>query len=191
MSRILVAREIHDEVVERLVTGLAGLKLGDPLRPDTTWGPLQSERYRERAEGYIERAVADGATIAYGGRRPAGFEKGFWLEPTLLTGVSNDMEAAQQEIFGPVYVVIPFDDLEDAVGIANDSPYGLSGSIFTTDHERGLEVGRRIRSGVFIINGTFPCLLGPFGGMKRSGFGREGGAEGMFELTAVRTITLP
>jgi len=191
MSRLLVAREIHDEVVERLVEGLRGLKLGNPLSPDTTWGPLASERYRERAEGYIERAVADGATVAYGGKRPEGFENGYFLEPTLLTNVTNAMEVAQNEIFGPVFCVIPFDDLDEAVAIANDSKYGLSGSIFTTDEQRGLEIAHRIRTGVFIINGTFPCLLGPFGGMKQSGFGREGGAEGMFELTALRTITLP
>jgi betaine-aldehyde dehydrogenase len=166
MSRLLVAREIHDEVVERLVEGLAALTIGNPLDPETTWGPLASERYRERAEGYIERAVAAGATIAYGGKRPEGFEDGCFLEPTLLTNVTNDMEVAQDEIFGPVYCVIPFDDLEEAVRLANDSRYGLSGSIFTTDEQRGLEVARRVRSGVFIINATFPCLVGPERGVE-------------------------
>jgi len=191
MSRLLIAREIHDEVVERLLEGLAGLTIGNPLDPETTWGPLASERYRERAEGYIERAVAAGATIAYGGKRPEGFDDGYFLEPTLLTNVTNDMEVAQDEIFGPVYCVIAFDQLDDAVRLANDSRYGLSGSIFTTDERRGREIARRVRSGVFIINATFPCLVGPFGGMKQSGFGREGGPEGAFELTAVKTITLP
>lgn len=190
MTRILVAREIHDEVVGRLVEGLRGLKIGDPLSHDTTWGPLAGERFRDRAEGYVQRAVADGATIAYGGGRPAGFDEGFYLEPTLLTNVSNEMEVAQNEIFGPVFCVIPFDDLDEAVAIANDSKYGLSGSIFTTDEEQALRVARRIRSGVFIINATFPCLAAPFGGLKQSGFGREGGPEGLFELTAVRAITL-
>lgn len=190
MSRLLVAREIHDEVVERLMAGLAELKIGDPLDPSTTYGPLINDQYRQRAEGYIERAVAAGATLAHGGTRPDGFE-GYYLEPALLTNVTNDMEVAQNEVFGPVFCVIPFDSLDEAVDMANDSRFGLSGSVFTSDEAQGLDVARRVRSGVFIINATFPCLVGPFGGMKQSGFGREAGAEGMFELTAVKTITLP
>lgn len=190
MTRFLVAREIHDQVVEGLVAGLRELKMGDPRDPETNWGPLAAERFRERAEGYVERAVADGATIAYGGNRPAGFD-GYFLEPTLLTNVSNDMEVAQNEIFGPVFAVIPFDDIDEAVDLANDSKYGLSGSVFTTDEEVGLKVARGVRSGVFILNGTFPCLAAPFGGMKQSGFGREGGPEGLFALTQTKSITLP
>jgi acyl-CoA reductase-like NAD-dependent aldehyde dehydrogenase len=189
MTRLLVAREIHDRVVEGLVEGLSALRVGDPRDPETTWGPLAAERFRERAEGYIERAVADGAVIAHGGRRPAGFD-GYFLEPTLLTDVTNDMEVAQNEIFGPVFVIIPFDTIEDAIAIANDSRYGLSGSVFTTNEQTGLEVARGVRSGVFIINGTFPCLAAPFGGMKQSGFGREGGPEGLFALTQMKAITL-
>ncbi|MCF6378145.1 aldehyde dehydrogenase [Nocardioides KLBMP 9356] len=189
MTRLLVDRSIHDEVVSRLVAGLATLKMGDPTDPETQWGPLAAERFRERAEGYIERAVADGATIAYGGSRPDGFD-GYFLEPTLLTGVTNDMEVAQNEIFGPVFVVIPFDTIEEAIEIANDSRYGLSGSVFTSDEATGLRVAREVRSGVFIINGTFPCLAAPFGGMKQSGFGREGGPEGLFALTQMKAITL-
>jgi betaine-aldehyde dehydrogenase len=190
MTRLLVARDIHDEVVERLVEGLRGLRTGDPADPATTWGPLAAERFRERAEGYIERAVAAGATVAHGGSRPAD-QTGYFLDPTLLTGVTNDMEVAQNEIFGPVFCVIPFDTLDDAVRIANDSRYGLSGSIFTTDHEAGVDVARRVRSGVFVVNATFPCLAAPFGGMKQSGFGREGGPEGLFALTQLKTVTLP
>jgi acyl-CoA reductase-like NAD-dependent aldehyde dehydrogenase len=189
MTRLLVAREIHDVVVERLVDGLRGLRTGDPLGPDTTWGPLAAERFRERAEGYIERAVAAGATVAHGGGRPDD-QAGYFLQPTLLTGVTNDMEVAQNEIFGPVFCVIPFDGIDDAVRIANDSRYGLSGSIFTTDRETGIDVARRVRSGVFVINATFPCLAAPFGGMKQSGFGREGGPEGLFALTQLKAVTL-
>ncbi len=127
MTRLLVAREIHDEVVDRLVAGLEALTMGDPANLDTTWGPLAAPRFLDRAENYIERAVAGGATIATGGARPSGLE-GYFLEPTLLTNVNNDMEAAQNEIFGPVFCVIPFDNLDEAVAIANDSRYGLSGS---------------------------------------------------------------
>lgn len=191
MTRLLVAREIHDEVVDRLVAGLEALTMGDPANLDTTWGgPLAAPRFLDRAENYIERAVAGGATIATGGARPSGLE-GYFLEPTLLTNVNNDMEAAQNEIFGPVFCVIPFDNLDEAVAIANDSRYGLSGSVFTTDEQAGLDVARRVRSGVFIINGTFPCLAAPFGGgVKQSGFGREGGPEGLFALTQTKSITL-
>lgn len=189
MTRILVDRKIHDKVVAGLVAGLKALKVGDPQDPTTTWGPLAAERFRDRAEGYIQRAVAEGATIATGGGRPEGFD-GYFLEPTLLTNVSNDMEVAQNEIFGPVFVVIPFDTIDEAIAIANDSPYGLSGSVFTQDDATGLRVARGVRSGVFIVNGTFPCLAAPFGGMKQSGFGREGGPEGLFALTQMKAITL-
>lgn len=189
MTRLLVARDIHDEVVDRLVQGLMGLTMGDPVDPATTWGPLAAPRFLERAEGFIERAVAAGATVAYGGKRPAEFD-GYFLEPTLLTGVTNDMEVAQQEIFGPVFCVIPFDSVDEAIALANDSRYGLSGSVFTTDPETGLDVARRVKSGVFIVNATFPCLTTPFGGVKQSGFGREGGPEGLLALTQMKCITL-
>ncbi|MGD9526194.1 aldehyde dehydrogenase family protein [Pseudonocardia sp.] len=190
MTRILVAREIHDEVVARLVAGLRALRIGDPADPATQWGPLAAERFRERAEGYVERARRAGATVVHGGGRPAGFG-GYFLEPTLLTGVTNDMEVARNEIFGPVFCVIAFDTIDEAVALANDSRYGLSGSVFTTSAETGLSVARRVRSGVFVINATFPCLAAPFGGMKQSGFGREGGPEGLFALTQMKAVTLP
>ncbi|BBX31766.1 betaine-aldehyde dehydrogenase [Mycolicibacterium mageritense DSM 44476 = CIP 104973] len=189
MTRLVVAREIHDQVVAGLVAGLKALKVGDPTDPETTWGPLAAPRFLERAEGYIHRAVAEGATVAYGGRRPAGLD-GYFLEPTLLTNVTRDMEVAQREIFGPVYCVIPFDTIDEAIDIANDSRYGLSGSVFTSDPDIGLEVARRVQSGVFVVNATFPCLAAPFGGVKQSGFGREGGPEGLLSLTQMKCITL-
>lgn len=190
MTRILVAREIHDELVDRLVAGFAALTIGDPSDPATQWGPLAGLQFRDRAEGYIARAVAAGATIAYGGSRPAGFDEGWYLEPTVLTGVTNDMEVAQNEIFGPVFCVIPFDDLDEAIALANDSRYGLAGSVFTRDVDAARDIAGRVRTGVFAINATFPRLTGPFGGMKQSGFGREGGIEGFWELTATRSIAL-
>ena len=189
MTRLLVARDIHNEVVTRLIEGLRGLKMGDPADPETTWGPLAAPRFLDRAEGYIERAVAAGAVVAYGGGRPDGFD-GYFLEPTLLTGVTNDMEVAQQEIFGPVFAVIAFDTIDEAIELANNSRYGLSGSVFTTDPDTGIEVARRVKSGVFVINATFPCLTTPFGGVKQSGFGREGGPEGLLALTQMKCITL-
>lgn len=190
MTRMLVPRSTHANFVAELTDRLRQLKIGDPRDPETEWGPLASDRYRERAEGFIRRAVADGATIAYGGSRPEGFDSGYFLEPTLLTNVTSDMEVAQEEIFGPVFVVIPYDTLDEAIDIANDSKYGLAGSVFTTDKETGMKVARAVRTGAFNLNGTFPCLAGPYGGMKLSGVGREGGPEGLFALTQTKTITL-
>jgi betaine-aldehyde dehydrogenase len=190
MSRILVARPLHDELVERLVTFFSDVRIGDPLDPETVWGPLASKRARERAEGYIRRAVDEGAQVACGGTRPAEFPDGNFLTPTVLTNVNNDMEVAQQEVFGPVFSVIPFDSIEEAVHLANASKYGLAGSIFTQDEGLALDVARRIRTGAFCINATFPCLTAPFGGMKQSGFGREGGIEGLLELTNIKSIAL-
>ena len=191
MSRILVARPLHDELVERLVSFFAEVKIGDPLDPETVWGPLASQRARERAEGFISRAVDEGAQIACGGTRPPEFPEGHFLTPTVLTNVKNDMEVAQEEVFGPVFSVIPFDSIDEAVELANASKYGLAGSIFTQDEALALDVARRVRSGAFSINATFPCLTAPFGGMKQSGFGREGGMEGLLELTNIKSIALP
>lgn len=170
--------------------GFAALKIGGPSEPDTQWGPLEGRTFRDRAEGYIARAVAAGATVAYGGSRPAGFDQGWCFEPTLLTGVTNDMGVAQNDIFGPVFCVIPFDSLDEAVALANDSRYGLAGSVFTRDADTARAVARQVRTGVFAINATFPRLTGPFGGMKQSGFGREGGVEGFCELTTTKCIAL-
>ncbi|WP_409463233.1 aldehyde dehydrogenase family protein [Amycolatopsis sp. GA6-003] len=147
MTRILVDRKIRDELVERLAAGFAALKIGDSPDPATQWGPLAGQTFRDRAEGYVARAVAAGATVAYGGSRPAGFDCGWYLEPTLLTGVTNDMEVAQNELFGPVFCVIPFDSLDEAVALANDSRYGLAGSVFTRDTDAAHAVARRVRTG--------------------------------------------
>jgi acyl-CoA reductase-like NAD-dependent aldehyde dehydrogenase len=191
LTRVLVSRARHDELVGRLVDALTALRIGDPLERDTDFGPLAGERVRARAEGYIERAVAAGARVATGGRRPPGRDRGYFLEPTLLVDVDNDMEVAQDEIFGPVYCVIPYDDIDDAVRIANDSRYGLAGAIFTQDLDLAREVARRVRTGSFAINAGFPCLTAPFGGVKQSGYGREGGIEGLLELTNLKAVVLP
>jgi acyl-CoA reductase-like NAD-dependent aldehyde dehydrogenase len=191
MTRVLVDRSIYDEVCSRLVAGMSQLCMGDPMDPETQWGPLAGSRVRDRAEGYIARALAEGATLAHGGKRPEAFDKGWFLEPTVFIDVSNKMEVAQSEIFGPVYVVIPFDDIDEAIEIANDSPYGLAGCVFSTDMELATKVSHEVQVGVFAINGTFPNLGGPFGGVKQSGYGRACGPEGILELTNIKAIALP
>jgi acyl-CoA reductase-like NAD-dependent aldehyde dehydrogenase len=191
MTRIVVPRSRHDEIVDRLVAGLEAVCIGDPLSRETQYGPLAASRVRARAEGYIERAVAAGARIASGGKRPEHLERGWYLEPTLLVDVDNAMEVAQNEIFGPVICVIPYDTIEEAIEIANDSRYGLSGSVFTTDPATADTVAGRVRSGTFAINAAFPSMLAPFGGMKQSGLGSEGGREAFFELTNLKSIALP
>ncbi|WP_116953386.1 aldehyde dehydrogenase family protein [Jiangella endophytica] len=190
-TRILVSRARHDELVERLVAALGEITIGDPADPSVTFGPMPSARIRDRAEGYVARAVAAGARIAHGGKRPAGLDKGFFLEPTLLVDVTNDMEVAQNEIFGPVYSVIAYDDVDDAIRIANDTRYGLASAVYTRDDELAWEVAGRIRVGAFAINGNFPVLCAPYGGVKKSGYGRVAGPEGMYELTSIKQIVLP
>jgi len=191
LTRILVSNDRHDELVSKLVTAIEQVRIGDPADPATEFGPLPSQRIRDRAEGYIARAIAEGATVATGGKRPPGFESGCFLEPTLLTDVDNSMEVAQNEIFGPVYTVIRYDDIDDAVRIANDSKYGLLSAIYTNDDALARSVAERLRVGVSVINGNFPCLTAPYGGVKQSGYGRVSGPEGMLELTNIKQIVLP
>lgn len=190
-SRILVSHKRHDELVEKLSKALAAMRIGPPQDPATEFGPMVSERVRARSEGYVERAVAAGAKIATGGKRPAGFECGFYIEPTLLVNVTNDMEIAQNEVFGPVYCVIPYTDIDDAVRIANDSRFGLYGTVHTNDEKLGHDVAYRVRSGSFGIGGAFPMLIAPYGGMKQSGWGYVGSREGYLALTNIKSVVLP
>ncbi|WP_406724460.1 aldehyde dehydrogenase family protein [Streptomyces sp. GD-15H] len=187
-SRILVSSERHDELVARLVESFKALKIGDPLDPKTEYGPLAAERVRDRSLAFIERAIAEGATLEYGGDVPEGLTEGIYLRPALLTGVKNSMEIAQEEVFGPVYSVIRYDDIEDAIRIANDSKYGLYGTIFTNDPQVASLVSSKVRVGQFSIGGRFPSLAAPYGGMKQSGYGRVGGLEGMLEMSNIKVI---
>ena len=162
-TRMLLPRSRYDEGVELLKGLFAAVPYGDPQRPDVMMGPLVSAKQRERVLGYIEKGKAEGATLAVGGGRPSGdeFAKGWWVEPTLFTDVDNAMTIAQEEIFGPVLVVIPYEDEDDAVRIANDSKYGLQGGVFSSTLERSLAVARRIRTGGLSINGGAPVRSGP------------------------------
>ena len=190
-TRILASTQRYDDVVEALVEATRSLKVGDPLDPETTIGPLVAARQRDRVEGYFALGQEEGAKIAIGGGRPEGLDKGWYVEPTIFTQVDNSMRIAREEIFGPALAVIPYSTPQEAVQIANDSDYGLSGSVWTTDVERGLGVARRVRTGTFTVNGFALEFSAPFGGFKQSGVGRELGPDGLRAYLESKTINLP
>ncbi|HEY8544564.1 MAG TPA: aldehyde dehydrogenase [Acidimicrobiales bacterium] len=191
-TRILAPRSRYDEVVDALADAVKSTTVGDPADPSVAVGPLVAERQRERVLGYIEKGNAEGAKLAVGGGRPKDFDKGWFVEPTLFVDVDNSMTIAQEEIFGPVLAVIPYTDEADAVAIANDSDYGLSGSVWTSDVERGIEVARQVRTGTYGVNSMATIdIHQPFGGFKASGVGREFGPEGLSAFLETKTIILP
>jgi aldehyde dehydrogenase (NAD+) len=186
-TRMLVPRKHHDEIVERIKNNFGLIKYGDPSDPDTYMGPLISEKQRDKVDGMVKRAVEAGATLVTGGQK---IDPGFFYTPTLLTNVDPDSEIAQDEVFGPVLVVIAYDDDDDAVRIANNSIYGLSGAVFGSQ-DRALAVARRIRTGTFSINGgMYFNPDSPFGGYKQSGIGREMGTAGLEEFLESKTIAV-
>jgi aldehyde dehydrogenase (NAD+) len=190
-TRILADRSVYDEVVERLTAFLGRIKVGDPTDPKVMMGPLIRESQRQRVENFVATGTAEGARLAFGGRRPAGTSRGFFFEPTLFADVQNSMSVAQDEIFGPVAVVIPFDGEAQAVAVANDTRYGLAASIWHPDATRAYELARQVRAGTVTINGGGggPSPWGPFGGYKQSGIGREYGDYGLLEYTQLKTVS--
>jgi aldehyde dehydrogenase (NAD+) len=191
-TRMLLPRSRYDEGVEMLKGILQMAPYGDPQRPDVMMGPLVSEKQRARVLGYIEKGVAEGATLALGGGRPAHLPKGWYVEPTLFVDVDNSMTIAQEEIFGPVLTVIPFDDDDDAVRIANDSVYGLAGGVYSASLDRSLAVARRIRAGMISVNGGAPHGADmPFGGYKTSGVGRQNGLSGFEQYLETKAVAWP
>ena len=181
-TRILAPRSRYDEVVEALVEKVRTLPVGDPFDPTTIFGPLAASRQRDRVESYISLGQEEGAKVAVGGGRPAHLSKGWYVEPTVLTNVDNQMRVAREEIFGPVAVVIPYDDTEDAVRLANDSEYGLGGGVYSRDTGRALDVARRIRTGTVTINGIGLGDLRPLRRDQAVGPGpraRTGGTGGL------------
>lgn len=190
-TRILAPRSRYGEVVDAMVAGAAMMAVGDPADPAAQLGPLISERQRERVEGYIAKGKEEGARIALGGGRPEGFDKGWYVEPTIFADVDNSMTIAREEIFGPVLAVIPYDSEDEAIKIANDSDYGLAGSVYTTDAERGLAVAKKIRTGTYAINWYAFDPGSPFGGYKNSGIGRENGPEGLEAFCETKSVLMP
>jgi aldehyde dehydrogenase (NAD+) len=194
-TRMLLPRSRYEEGVEILRNALASVAYGDPQRPDVVMGPLISAKQRDRVLGYIEKGEKEGATLELGGGRPTDpdLAKGWYVEPTLFTDVDNAMTIAQEEIFGPVLVVIPFEDDDDAIRVANDSVYGLSGGIFSASLDRALGVAGRIRTGTLCVNGGIPIGAAdmPFGGYKQSGIGRQNGQEGFDQYVETKGLAWP
>ncbi|NNH73327.1 aldehyde dehydrogenase [Nocardia uniformis] len=188
-TRLLVPRESYEQAVKYAARTLAGITPGNPTDAGTICGPLISERQRDRVQRYLDLARAEGGTIVTGGGRPATAERGYYIEPTLIAGLPNSATVAQEEIFGPVLVIIPHDGDDDAVRIANDSPYGLSGSVWGTDTERIRRVVEGVRTGTLSVNGgVWYSADAPFGGYKQSGIGREMGVAGFEEYTETKLI---
>ncbi len=191
LTRTLIHQSRYDEAVELAKVSMEGVTYGDPTDPGVIQGPQVSAKQRDRVMGYIDKGVAEGARLVTGGHRPAHLEKGYFVEPTLFADVDNSMTIAQEEIFGPVLVLIPFKDDDDAVRIANDSAYGLSGGVTSASEERALAVASRIRSGTVSVNGgVYYSPMSPFGGYKASGIGRQNGIEGFEQYLETKTIAV-
>ncbi|GAC68492.1 aldehyde dehydrogenase [Gordonia soli] len=189
-TRILAPANRYDEVVEMVTATARGLRVGDPLDKGTDVGPLVSRSQRERVLGYIEAGRAQGFRVTTGGGAPHDLPVGWFVEPTVFDRVDNSATIAQEEIFGPVLTVTPYADDDDAVRIANDSPYGLGGTVWTSDEERGLAIAARVRSGTVGVNHYALDLAAPFGGVKASGLGRELGPEGLTPYLSTKSVYL-
>jgi aldehyde dehydrogenase (NAD+) len=188
-TRMLVARAVYDEAVEIAARVAEGLKVGDPEDPDTFLGPVAGKKQYDTVLGYIESGLSEGARLVAGGReRPAGLDRGYYVKPTIFADVKNHMRIAREEIFGPVLVVIPFADEAEAVAIANDSDFGLSGYVSSNDLERARRVARALRTGMVHLNGASTDLTAPFGGYKQSGNGREWGRFGLEDFLEFKAI---
>ena len=188
-TRLVVPRERYDEAVQAAAGTMSGLKAGDPTKPGTVCGPVISARQRDRIQDYLDSAIAEGGTFACGGGSPADRDTGFFVDPTVIAGLDNDARVAREEIFGPVLTVIAHDGDDDAVRIANDSPFGLSGTVFSGDEERAAAVADRLRVGTVNVNGgVWYSADMPFGGYKQSGIGREMGIAGFEEYLETKAI---
>jgi aldehyde dehydrogenase (NAD+) len=187
-TRVLAPRSRYDEVVDTLAAFASSLPVGDALDPATQIGPMASQTHRDRVEGYVAKGNSDGARLVTGGGRPQDMDRGWFVEPTVFADVDNSSTIAQEEIFGPVLSVIAYGDVDDAIRIANDSDYGLGGSVWTTDTERGKDVARRVRTGTIGINKYLPDPGAPFGGVKASGIGRELGPNAIGAYQQFKSI---
>ncbi|WP_377159015.1 aldehyde dehydrogenase family protein [Roseateles sp. UC29_93] len=190
-TRLLVPRHRMAEVVARVQAAVAALRVGDPGDPATAVGPMVGRAHFERVQSYIHRGIQQGATLVVGGPgRPPGIERGWFVQPTVFADVRNDMTIAREEIFGPVLSILAVDDEDDAVSVANDSPYGLQAYVFSDDIAAARRIAARLQAGTVLINRVAPDLLAPFGGVKQSGLGREFGVMGMEAFLEPKTITV-
>jgi aldehyde dehydrogenase (NAD+) len=188
-TRVLVPEPLYDTFIEKMIEGSKRITVGDTLDPMTTLGPLVSKGQYDTVTNYVEVGKSEGAECVLGGDRPAGLDKGYFLNPTIFSRVSNDMRIAQEEIFGPVVSVIPYKDENEAVRIANDSMYGLGGAVWSQNEDRALSVARQIETGTVWINDYHLINVRfPFGGYKQSGIGRELGPWGLHEYQEVKHI---
>jgi acyl-CoA reductase-like NAD-dependent aldehyde dehydrogenase len=190
-TRHIVHNSVRPQFVEAMKAMLAHMKIGNPADPSVTYGPLIREVARKRTEDYVRIAQDQGAELIHGGKRPEGLDKGFYFEPTLFDNVSNDSRIAQEEVFGPIGVVIGYDDDDEAIAMANASEFGLAGAVFSADAGAAYRMALRIRTGGVAINGGAGTMMSdaPFGGIKRSGYGREYGEDGLNEFTYQKTIS--
>jgi acyl-CoA reductase-like NAD-dependent aldehyde dehydrogenase len=190
-TRAIVHRSVYDRLVAGLTAAAPNLVVGPPESPDTVVGPVISARHRDRVEEFIETGAKEGGSLAIDGRRPGHVTQGFYVGPTLLTDCTNDMSVVREEIFGPVIVVVPFDDEDDAIRIANDSDYGLYDYVFSEDTGRAFEIAQQLEAGHVGINTAQRNHEAPFGGFKMSGVGRDGGVFGLHAYTEIQAVIWP
>jgi aldehyde dehydrogenase (NAD+) len=188
LSRVLAPASRYDEVVEALAEKYREIQFGDPLDPNSQQGPMSVERGRIRTEAHVERAKQQGARVVTGGRRPPQFDRGWWYEPTLIANADHSMDIIHQEVFGPVTTVVSYSNQEEAITLANDSDFGLAASVYSRDEAAAMNVARQLKSGSVAINTAGISFMQPFGGYKKSGWGRECGAEGILEFTQIKQI---
>lgn len=191
-TRILAPRSRYEEIVEEVANMVKSITVGDPSDPSNFMGPMVRADQQQRVRDYIELGIQEGARLVVGGIEiPEGLEEGYYVQPTLFADVNNQMRIAREEIFGPVLVIIPYENEEEAIQIANDSPYGLAGGVWAADRDHGLQVARRIRTGMLTVNGAqIGGFDAPFGGFKASGIGREFGSVGLSHYTEYKTIII-